>query len=174
ADGILVALGSSAKADELGAYKRIANIGDLLDAETSSHDAAESKPDPDIFQAALHRLGKKPSQVVVVGDTPYDAEAAAKAGLRSIGLLCGGWSEDDLRQAGAWRSIAIRRTFLPATRNRRWPRGALGGLASTVRCASPRITRGRPLAAADFTRSIPPEQGKPAGGSAGFCASVTG
>jgi HAD superfamily hydrolase (TIGR01509 family) len=100
ADGILVALGSSAKADELGAYKRIANIGDLLDAETSSGDAAESKPDPDIFQAALHRLGKKPPHVIVVGDTPYDAEAAAKAGLRSIGLLCGGWSEDDLRQAG--------------------------------------------------------------------------
>ena len=100
ADGTLVALGSSAKADELEAYKRIANITDLIAAETSSSDAASSKPDPDIFEAALKKLNKPPSRVMVVGDTPYDAQAASRAGMRCIGLLCGGWSEAELRQAG--------------------------------------------------------------------------
>jgi HAD superfamily hydrolase (TIGR01549 family) len=101
ADGKQIALASSAKEDELAQYKKIANISDLIDAETSSDDAEKSKPHPDIFQAALARLGNKsPDRTIVVGDTPYDAEAAAKAGLRTIGLLCGGWSEDELRRSG--------------------------------------------------------------------------
>ncbi len=101
ADGKQIALASSAKEDELSTYKQAAQIEDLIDEETSSDDAESSKPDPDIFQAATKRLGgKSPEQVMVVGDTPYDAEAAAKAGLRTVGLLCGGWSEDELKQAG--------------------------------------------------------------------------
>ena len=101
ADGKQIALASSAKESELQAYKKIANIVDLIDAETSSDDADKSKPYPDIFQAALARLGNKsPRRTIVVGDTPYDAEAAAKAGLRTIGLLSGGWSEDELRRSG--------------------------------------------------------------------------
>ena len=101
ADGKQIALASSAKEDELAKYKQVAQIEDLIDEETSSDDAESSKPDPDIFQAAMKRLGgKSPEQVMVVGDTPYDAEAAAKAGLRTVGLLCGGWSEDELKQAG--------------------------------------------------------------------------
>ena len=71
ADGKQIALASSAKEDELQAYKKIANIVDLIDAETSSDDADKSKPHPDIFQAALARLGNKsPRRAVVVGDTP--------------------------------------------------------------------------------------------------------
>ena len=101
ADGKAIALASSAKEDELEQYKKIANIVDLIDVETSSDDAVKSKPHPDIFCAALAKLDiAQPEQVIVVGDTPYDVEAAAKAGLRTIGLLCGGWSEDELRQAG--------------------------------------------------------------------------
>jgi HAD superfamily hydrolase (TIGR01549 family) len=101
ADGRQIALASSAKEDELAQYKKIANIVDLIDAETSTDDAEKSKPHPDIFQAALARLAdKNPDRAIVVGDTPYDAEAAAKAGLRTIGLLCGGWSEEELRRAG--------------------------------------------------------------------------
>lgn len=101
ADGKQIALASSAKEDELEQYKKIANIVDLIDAETSSDDAAKSKPHPDIFHAALARLADKdPDRAIVVGDTPYDAEAAAKAGLRTIGVLCGGWSEEELKQAG--------------------------------------------------------------------------
>jgi HAD superfamily hydrolase (TIGR01509 family) len=100
-DGKRIALASSAKAQELAQYKRVAGIEDLVDAETSSDDADESKPEPDIFHAALDRLGGiEPAAVIVVGDTPYDAEAAQKAGLRTIGLLCGGWPAEALLAAG--------------------------------------------------------------------------
>jgi HAD superfamily hydrolase (TIGR01549 family) len=100
-DNKKVALASSAKADELEAYKKIAGIDDLIEAETSSDDAERSKPYPDIFQAALARLpGIGPGDVLVVGDTPYDAEAALKSQLRTVGVLCGGWSEAELRSAG--------------------------------------------------------------------------
>lgn len=101
ADGMKVALASSAKADELEVYKKVARIEDLLQAETSSDDAEASKPNPDIFEAAMQKLGGlPPDQAIVIGDTPYDAEAAGKAGLRTIGLLCGGWSDNALKQAG--------------------------------------------------------------------------
>ena len=101
ADGKAIALASSANEDELEHYKKIANIVDLIDVETSSDDVEKSKPHPDIFCAALAKLDiTQPEQVLMIGDTPYDAEAAAKAGLRTVGLLCGGWSEDELKRAG--------------------------------------------------------------------------
>lgn len=101
AQGHQIALASSAKEEELQTYKKLADIDDLVRTETSADDAEKSKPNPDIFQAALKRLGSmQPADAVVVGDTPYDAEAANKAGLRTIGLLCGGWSAADLKQAG--------------------------------------------------------------------------
>ena len=101
ADGKQIALASSASKDELEIYKKIANIEGLVDVETSSDDAERSKPHADIFQAALKRLATTgPERVIAVGDTPYDAEAAGKAGIRTIGLLCGGWAEDDLKRSG--------------------------------------------------------------------------
>ena len=100
-DGTSLALASSAKGDELETYKRIAKIDDLIQAETSSEDADRSKPHPDIFEAAIERLGDIPrDRMLVVGDTPYDAEAANKAGLRTLGVTCGGWSEMALMKAG--------------------------------------------------------------------------
>ena len=108
--GIRIALASSAKGDELQIYKQVAGIDDLIETETSADDASRSKPHPDIFQAALRRLGKvdaKRSGVVdakrsfVVGDTPWDVIAAHKAGLKTLGVLCGGFAEADLRAAGA-------------------------------------------------------------------------
>jgi HAD superfamily hydrolase (TIGR01509 family) len=100
-DGTRIALASSAKQDELLVYKRIAGIDDLVDVETSSDDAEKSKPHADIFEATLARLdGIDPADVIVVGDTPYDAEAASKAGLRTVGVLCGGFPESLLLQAG--------------------------------------------------------------------------
>ncbi len=100
-DGKQIALASSAKGDELEAYKKAARIEDLIQTETSSDDAEKSKPHPDIFEAAMQRLdGVSREDVVVVGDTPYDAEAAAKAGLRTIGVLCGGFPEHGLKRAG--------------------------------------------------------------------------
>ncbi|MGI3900809.1 MAG: HAD family hydrolase [Janthinobacterium lividum] len=100
-DGTKIVLASSAKAEELEAYQKIADIEGLTDAETSSDDAEKSKPHPDIFQAAMKKLGDiDPADIIVVGDTPYDAEAATKAGLRTVGVLCGGFPEDVLRKAG--------------------------------------------------------------------------
>ena len=100
-DGKQIVLASSAKADELDVYKKIARIDDLIESETSSDDADRSKPYPDIFQAALARLnGVTPENAIVIGDTPYDAQAASKANLKTIGLLCGGWTEEELRRAG--------------------------------------------------------------------------
>jgi phosphoglycolate phosphatase-like HAD superfamily hydrolase len=104
--GLKVAIASSAKAEELKVYKKIAGIEDLSDADTTADDAEKSKPHPDIFRAVLDKLGLWPEDVVVVGDTQYDVEAAAAAGMGTIGVLCGGFPEDVLRKAGA---IAIYR-----------------------------------------------------------------
>ncbi|WP_158807603.1 HAD family hydrolase [Beijerinckia sp. L45] len=100
-DGKQILLASSAKGEDLQTYKELARIEDLLDAETSSDDADKSKPHPDIFQAAMSKLpGVEPDQTIVIGDTPYDAEAAGRAGLRAIGVRCGGWPDGALKQAG--------------------------------------------------------------------------
>ena len=100
-DGLRIALASSAKEDELKTYKELARITDLVEEETSADDAEKSKPHPDIFEAVLAELGGlKPHEAIVVGDTPYDAEAAGKIDLRTIGVLCGGFPETDLRAAG--------------------------------------------------------------------------
>lgn len=107
ADGKTIALASSAQDEELEQLKKIADIEGLADAETSSDDAEKSKPHPDIFTAALERIGKPdPRTAISIGDTPYDAEAAGKIALKTIGVLCGGWPEDKLRAAGC---IAIYR-----------------------------------------------------------------
>lgn len=98
--GLKVAVASSAKASELVVYFDIAGIQDLVDIATSSEDAEQSKPAPDIFQVALKKLGIAGSEAVAIGDTPYDAEAAGKAGIPTIGMLCGGFNEADLRKAG--------------------------------------------------------------------------
>ena len=98
--GLRLALGSSGKPEELDHYKRLLGIDDLDLAQTTSADAAKSKPHPDIFQAALDRLQLPPHEVIVVGDTPHDATAAKQAGVACIGLLCGGFAEADLRDAG--------------------------------------------------------------------------
>ncbi len=98
--GVKVALASSAKKDELEIYQQIAGIDDLVKTETSADDAARSKPYPDIFAAALRRLGATKEAAVVIGDSPWDAIAARRLGVRSIGVLCGGFAEADLRGAG--------------------------------------------------------------------------
>jgi HAD superfamily hydrolase (TIGR01509 family) len=100
-DGRQIGLASSAKDDELEAYKKIARIADLTETETSSGDVKKSKPYPDVFATALQELGNiAPDQAIAVGDTPYDAQAAGKINLRTVGLLCGGWNEEELRRAG--------------------------------------------------------------------------
>jgi HAD superfamily hydrolase (TIGR01549 family) len=97
--GLRVAIGSSAKKDELEKYLDIARIADMVDVKTSSEDAEESKPAPDIFEHVLKKLGLEGRDAVAIGDSPYDAEAAGKAKIATIGVLCGGFTEDLLRQA---------------------------------------------------------------------------
>lgn len=99
-EGLKVAVASSAKASELDVYLDIASVRDLVDVATSSEDAEQSKPAPDIFQVALKKLRLAGADAIAIGDTPYDAEAAGKAGIRTIGLLCGGFTEAALRKAG--------------------------------------------------------------------------
>jgi phosphoglycolate phosphatase-like HAD superfamily hydrolase len=97
--GLRIAIASSAKREELDKYLIIAGIAELVDATTSSEDADESKPAPDVFEIALKKLKVAPPEAVAIGDTPYDALAAAKAGITAIGVLCGGFTEVSLRQA---------------------------------------------------------------------------
>jgi HAD superfamily hydrolase (TIGR01509 family) len=100
-DGVLIALASSATAEDLEFYTKLLRVEDLIHAGTAADDAEESKPAPDIFVAALQRLKNVAARdAIVVGDTAHDAEAAAKAGMRTIGLRCGGVSEEELREAG--------------------------------------------------------------------------
>jgi HAD superfamily hydrolase (TIGR01509 family) len=97
--GLQVAIASSAKKDELDQYLDIARITKLVDLTTSSDDVEESKPAPDIFETVLKKLKIKGGTAVAIGDAPYDAAAARKANIMTIGVLCGGFTESSLRQA---------------------------------------------------------------------------
>ncbi len=98
--GIRLALASSASKEDLLVYKKIAQIEDLIEEESSADDADRSKPHPDIFVATLDRLHLKPAETLALGDTPYDAEAAGKAGIWTIGVETGGWTRKELLEAG--------------------------------------------------------------------------
>jgi HAD superfamily hydrolase (TIGR01509 family) len=106
--GIAVSLASSADQDDLDFYRKLAGIDDLIDENTSADDADRAKPHPDIFQATLKKLGVKPSEALALGDTPYDAEAAGKAGVWTVGVTTGGWSKEELMDAGCievWKDV---------------------------------------------------------------------
>ena len=98
--GVRVTVASSAKKDEVSSYLDIAGISDLVEVTATSEDAEESKPAPDIFEVVLKRLKIEGAEAVAIGDTPYDAAAARKAGIATIGVLCGGFTEGSLREAG--------------------------------------------------------------------------
>jgi HAD superfamily hydrolase (TIGR01509 family) len=108
-EGVRLSLASSASKEDLKIYKKIAHMEDLIEESSSSDDAERSKPHPDIFSATLEKLGVSADHAIALGDTPYDAEAAGKCGLRTIGLTCGGWSAEDLTKAGCvevYRDVA--------------------------------------------------------------------
>ncbi|MBS1813582.1 MAG: HAD family phosphatase [Acidobacteria bacterium] len=100
-EGLRVAVASSTDKDDLPKLKQIARIDDLVEKETTAGDAAHSKPDPDIFQSAIGKLGLRRGEVIALGDTPWDIEAAGRAGVDTIAVTCGGWSRDDLASAVA-------------------------------------------------------------------------
>ena len=97
--GLKLAIASSAQPDELRSLLQIVGAADLIEDKTSSEDAKRSKPDPDIMQVTLKKVGYPPNEVVMIGDTPYDIEAASKVGVATIAFRCGGWNDADL--AGA-------------------------------------------------------------------------
>jgi HAD superfamily hydrolase (TIGR01549 family) len=102
ARGLRLVLASSAKERELQGHLRVLRIDDLLERRTSSDDAEYSKPCPDIFVAAVESLGDvSHAEAVVLGDSPWDAKAARRAGIPMIGVLTGGFSEEQLRGNGA-------------------------------------------------------------------------
>ncbi|CAN5506829.1 HAD family hydrolase [soil metagenome] len=99
--GKRIALASSGNETEVEHYVGLADIGELIEARTSKSDVERSKPMPDVFASALILLHLPPQEAVVVGDTPYDVQAAKKLDLPTIAVLCGGFPEDELRATGA-------------------------------------------------------------------------
>jgi len=100
-DGVTRVLASSGKAKDVSINQRIAGVEGLVDAVATSEDVDRSKPAPDIVHAALKRIAPTPGgRCVFIGDTPYDAEAAIRASVPTVGVLGGGFAEDELRSAG--------------------------------------------------------------------------
>jgi HAD superfamily hydrolase (TIGR01509 family) len=98
--GIKIVLATSSSEEDVASYKQIVGMEDLVEETASKADAKESKPEPDVFAAALSKVGLRPDQAAALGDTPYDASAARKLGIPVIGLTSGGWKRDDLLDAG--------------------------------------------------------------------------
>ena len=99
AAGHAIVLASSAKPDELQHYLSLLDAHEVADGWTDSGDVEQTKPEPDLVTAAVEKAGGGPA--VMIGDSTWDCEAAANAGLETIGVLTGGFSEQELREAGA-------------------------------------------------------------------------
>lgn len=122
-DGVKIALASSAKDKELETYKEITGIEPFLAEDTSSDDVSNSKLGPDIVLSARNKLGVDRRNAIAIGDTQYDAESAAKAEMKTIGLLCGGSSPTKLKEAGCIASYRNPADLLKKTtiiRRRAW------------------------------------------------------
>ena len=101
ARGASVVLASSAKAAEVDHYLDLLDARDLAEAWTTSADVERTKPAPDLVQSALEKVGAGPEDAFLVGDTPWDVKAAEQAGVPTYAVLTGGFSEQELRDAGA-------------------------------------------------------------------------
>jgi len=93
-DGIQLVVATSAGKEDVSLLLKQAGVIDLIDQTTSSDDAESSKPEPDIIQAALRKAGEDSREALMIGDTPYDVEAALRAGVPIITVRCGGFWED--------------------------------------------------------------------------------
>jgi phosphoglycolate phosphatase-like HAD superfamily hydrolase len=98
-DDLKAVVATSAKDEELEGLLKAAQVADLMEEKATASDAKRSKPDPDIVEAAVEQSGLDATDLVMIGDTPYDVEAATRAGVRIIGFRSGGWGDVDL--AGA-------------------------------------------------------------------------
>jgi HAD superfamily hydrolase (TIGR01549 family) len=114
--GHAVVLASSAKEDEVEHYLGLLDARELADGWTTSADVEATKPEPDLVQAAVEKAGG--GDAVMVGDTTWDCEAAGRAGVETVAVLTGGFSEAELRDAGAvavYQSIQDLRESLDET-----------------------------------------------------------
>ncbi|MER6330743.1 HAD family hydrolase [Streptomyces sp. NPDC001034] len=100
-DGWTVVLATSASGAELGALRRAIDADDAIKDTASSEDVQEGKPAPEPVEHALELAGVPASRAVLVGDTVWDMRAGAEAGVRCVGVLCGGIPRADLTEAGA-------------------------------------------------------------------------
>ncbi|AUZ87661.1 HAD family hydrolase [Arthrobacter sp. TmT3-37] len=125
-DGLTVVLASSASQQELGVLRRIIGADEAISAATSSSDAENSKPSPDILRAALDAGGLDAADAVFVGDSVWDVRAASDLKIPTIGLASGGTSEAELRDAGAVEVYKDIRALLDA-----FDDGALHRLATS-------------------------------------------
>jgi HAD superfamily hydrolase (TIGR01509 family) len=117
--GHAVVLASSAKDEEVDHYLDLLDARKLADAWTTSADVESTKPAPDLVHAALDRVSDDQSSAVMVGDTPWDVKAAKKAGVETITVITGGFSEQELTDAGAvavFESVAELNERLDETR----------------------------------------------------------
>jgi HAD superfamily hydrolase (TIGR01509 family) len=116
--GRKVVLASSAKADEVDHYLELLDARSLADGWTTSADVEATKPSPDLVLAAMEQLGEDGKRAVMIGDSSWDCKAAKAAGIESWAVLTGGFSEEELRAAGAaevYASIDELRTSLDDT-----------------------------------------------------------
>ena len=104
--GQRLVLASSGKRDEVDHYLDLLDARDLIEAWTTSADVERTKPDPDLVVTAIDKVGG--GEAVMVGDSIWDCEAAGNAGLQTVAVLTGGYSEAELREAGA---VAVFRTL---------------------------------------------------------------
>jgi HAD superfamily hydrolase (TIGR01509 family) len=96
-----IVIATSGQSEEIDPHIDKLEVRDLIDVVTTADDAERSKPDPDIFAAALKKVGAAASDAIVVGDSPYDIAAAAQLGIRTIAVRCGGFDDRTLEEAGA-------------------------------------------------------------------------
>ena len=100
-EGLRIAVATSSEKEDLEAFKTVLKIHDLIEEDATADDADKAKPEPDIFLAALERLDVKPEEALALGDTPWDVEAARKAGVSTVAVQSGGWAREQLLEAGA-------------------------------------------------------------------------
>jgi HAD superfamily hydrolase (TIGR01509 family) len=100
-EGLVVVLASSSPSEELEAMVELLAVGDAIDAVTSADDVDQSKPAPDVFDAALRVGSVDPERAIVIGDSVWDIQAARAAGLGAIGVETGGFSQHELAEQGA-------------------------------------------------------------------------
>jgi phosphoglycolate phosphatase-like HAD superfamily hydrolase len=127
-----IALATDCKGPELKHYLSLLDIEEFIDATACGDDVDQGKPDPRIIGVALRKLGLAGAGAVMVGDTPYDAEAASGAGTAAAGVLAGGFSADALRGAGCFAVAVEISSLLAALEDAKPPRTGAGAGRKTI------------------------------------------